>query len=50
MYAMKTNLLFFPLFLIPFLLFSQKCTLRGRVVGTYQDSAWIFGAQASMSF
>jgi len=32
---MKTNLLFFPLFLIPFLLFSQKCTLRGML----QDSA-----------
>ena len=24
--------------------------LRGRVTGTYEDSAWIFGAQASMSF
>ncbi|HMT79965.1 MAG TPA: outer membrane protein transport protein, partial [Azonexus sp.] len=29
---------------------NNQLPARGRVVGTYQDSAWIFGAQASMSF
>lgn len=28
----------------------QAAAGRGRITGTYEDSAWIFGAQVSMVF